>query len=119
MEPVLKLEPEHGCWASIHWRIEMPIETDFDLLTRRILAEAYEARCDCPMLKVLRSREGHEIILVPRTGRTQIRVSTEVPEGQRSAQAEVLFSLLRTCFQDVSPAADEAPPSRIGRARYA
>jgi len=104
MERDLRLEPEHGCWARINWRIEMPVQTDFARLARQIVASGFEARCDCDMLKVLRDRDGHEIILVPRTGRTQIRISTLVPEDERPEAAERLFGRLETCYHSLRQA---------------
>lgn len=119
MEPDLKLEPEHGCWANIHWRVELPVETDFELLTTSVLARGFEPRCSCPMLKVLRNKEGHEIILVPRTGRTQIRISTEVAEDRRSDQARALFTELSACYLETLAASSGTARQEINRSRCA
>jgi hypothetical protein len=46
------------------------------------------------MLRTLRSPEGHEIVIVPRTGRVQIRVHYLTPEEERRIAAEGVFAVL-------------------------
>jgi hypothetical protein len=61
----------------------------------KILSEKGFAPAPSPgVLRLLRTKEGHEILFVPRTGRVQIRVHYLTPEEGRRLVAERIFVLL-------------------------
>jgi hypothetical protein len=90
----MELTRDLGCSQSLNWRSDLPPGSDCDVLVK-ILSEKGFALAPSPsMLRLIRSKEGHEILFVPRTGRVQIRVHYLTPEQGRRLVAERLFVLL-------------------------
>jgi hypothetical protein len=89
----MQLEREVTCLRSLTWRCDLPPDLAPRVLDR-LLAEGWGTVHGSPGLSVIRSAELHEIVLVLRSGRVQIRVHYTVPEDERRHAAERVFVAL-------------------------
>lgn len=105
----LAVEREPGCCGELEWRVEVPAATDLEAAAQRLMALGYEPRCQAPGLHVLRHPQRHEIVLVTRTLRVQLRVYFHTPEAARTAAAQLLAGDLAACIGD--PGAGWSPPT--------
>ncbi len=91
----MELTRDQSCVDRINWRCDLPAgvsgEALFDCLSK--LAD-HQVEGPGPLLFVLRTPGQHRILIVPRTGRVQIRVSYEVPKLDRRLAAEGVFAAL-------------------------
>lgn len=91
----MELTREQSCFRSLNWRCDLPAGGDLDALTGALSGAGFtESSSPGGHLRVLRAAEGHEIVIVPRTGRVQIRVHYLTAEGERRRTAEQVFCLL-------------------------
>ncbi len=104
----LSISPEPGCCGQLNWRLDLPVDSDFDRLRQQLESVGYRAACRHSFLVVLRHREGHEIAIVPRTGRVQLRVDRLTAEGERATVAAGIAGDLATAMD----ASSVAQPSR-------
>jgi len=91
-------EREHGCCGGLNWRVDLPAEADPALVAHRLVRMGYTARCEMPSLKVVRHPDGHEIAIVPRSGRVQLRVYMLTPVADRERVATELAADLLACL---------------------
>lgn len=80
----LRPQPEPGCAGELAWRLELPAGTDLAPRIAGFIELGYRVRCMDEVLQVLRHPEGHELVLVPRTGRVQLRVYARTPRQDRA-----------------------------------
>jgi hypothetical protein len=86
------LEREHGCLGNLQWRCDLACGSDWEALFRGLGELGYRLRCRLPFLVNLRHPEEHEIVVVPATGRVQLRVHYLTEAPRREAVARRLFS---------------------------
>ncbi|HEY0190387.1 MAG TPA: hypothetical protein VGC42_04645 [Kofleriaceae bacterium] len=87
----LVLTREVSCIRSLAWRCDLPIATDWSRLIAALIAGGLVELPAARGLHRLGSSTGDEILLVPISGRVQIRVHYTVPEHERRFAAERLF----------------------------
>jgi hypothetical protein len=105
----IELTREPGCCGELAWRLDLSPDRDFSAVARGLIDRGYEGRCLSQMLKVLRHPQGHEVVLVPRTGRVQLRVYYLTAHEDRPVAAEAMF---RDLVAALTPAgAEEDSPS--------
>lgn len=93
----MELTRDLSCFRGLNWRSDLPAGSDCDELAAALSGRGFVAVAGPSALRLLRSREGHELLLVPRTGRVQIRVHYLTPQEERRWAAERVFaSLVRT-----------------------
>lgn len=83
---VLTRDP--ACFRALSWVIELvdPI-TDWDEFHSRLLAKGWCESTRLPRLWDLRQPEGHRLVVIPGTGRLQLRLHFLVPADERRAKA--------------------------------
>ncbi len=98
----LAISPEPGCCGQLNWRLDLPADSDFDRLQRELELIGYRAACHHAFLIVLRHPDRHEIAIVPRTGRVQVRVDRMTAQGERATVADGLVADLATAMAEAS-----------------
>ncbi len=109
------LTREHGCLGNFQWRCRLSGTVNAQALARALANRGYARRTCLPFLQVLRLPSGHEIVIVPATGRVQLRVGYLTPETQRTAAALDLFQDLLQSVQQISDI--KSPLSFAGKCR--
>lgn len=84
------LHRDHGCRRDLLWRMELPVSVDVGALADRLVGEGWRDRSPAPQVRTLEGPDGHGLVLIPRTGRIQIRVHYLVAHGERFAAAEAV-----------------------------
>lgn len=88
----MKLERDHNCVRNMNWRSDVePTQVD-PLIASLLKGGRYRKVDSMPFLITLEGPDQTRILLVPRTGRVQIRVSYEVAEDQRRFKAEAVYT---------------------------
>lgn len=91
----MELTRDQSCVDRINWRCDLPPTMSGDALFERLSKlEGYRVEGPGPLLYVVRGPDQHQILIVPRTGRVQIRVSYDVPKLERRLAAEKVFATL-------------------------
>lgn len=94
----MKLDLEAGCIDLLKWRCDLDPGLDFAALTLRLRERGFRAAVFDEHLVVLDGEDGVQLVLVPRTGRVQIRVGLLTPKSRRLQVArDVLETLERAC----------------------
>lgn len=68
------LSRDPGCLRDLLWRIELPRPQDAGPLADRLEALGWQENSRVPQVRDLEGPAGHRLVIVPRTGRIQIRV---------------------------------------------
>lgn len=97
-----ELAEEAGCCDLLHWRCSWPAEM---ARAERLLDLGYRPHCRHPALAVYRHPDEHEVVLVPRTGRVQIRVDLGVEREKRRQVALAIHADLRRVLLETPVAA--------------
>lgn len=98
---VTPAEPEPGCVGVLNWRSSIEPPYVVPLGEALAAAPSWAMRAShVPVLIVLRRNDRTEILLVPKTGRIQIRVDHAVPQEKREA-------IIHSAMADVQEAADK------------
>lgn len=90
----MELVRDLSCFRGLNWRCDLPPGSDCEVLALRLGPAGWTSAPSVAKLLLLRSAEGHEILLVPRTLRVQIRVHYLTPEAERRLTAERAFVAL-------------------------
>ncbi len=94
----LALTREVSCIRSLAWRCDLPVATDWPRLVAALVAAGLAVQPASRGLHRLATPDGDEILLVPGTGRVQLRVHYTIPEHDRRFAAERLFQRLVYAF---------------------
>lgn len=90
----LVLTREVTCIRSLAWRCDLPVQIGWERLKEELLrSELKEAPTVRGLIRLL-NQGGDELVLVPASGRVQLRVHYTVPESERRFAAERLFQML-------------------------
>ncbi len=100
----MQLEREVTCLRSLNWRCDL-LPGRGPLVLEHLLRNGWSAIPGPPGLSVIRHADLHEIALVVRSGRVQIRVHYTVPEAERRQAAERVFVALVRATLGVSSGA--------------
>jgi hypothetical protein len=88
----MKLERDHNCVRNMNWRSDVePAQVD-PLIVSLTKGGRYRKLNSMPFLVTLEGPDQTRVLLVPRTGRVQIRVSYEVAEEERRFKAEAVYA---------------------------
>lgn len=85
----MNLERDHGCFADLHWRLDVGREVDWTRVEGQ-LAGGIAVEDSPSFLRVWRADGGHQVVIVPRTGRIQIRLDPVVARDERAETARRL-----------------------------
>ncbi|MCA9648839.1 MAG: hypothetical protein KC501_02970 [Myxococcales bacterium] len=90
----LGLRRDHGCMHDLQWRLDLPPGLGTEGLERRLAGHGFVAKAPGPGVLVFDGCSGHVLVIVPRTGRVQIRVDCGVPRERRPRVAAELAQML-------------------------
>lgn len=101
------LTRDQGCRRDLLWRLELR-GADLGELAKELLRIGWRDRSLAPEVRDLESPEGHAVVLVPRTGRVQLRVFYLTPhsdrnEAARNLQRQVLELVSEATHRTVNP----------------
>lgn len=88
------LTREVTCVRSLAWRSDLPTTIDWPRLGAALEAAGLRPRPAVGAMQRFVTARGDELVLIPTTGRVQLRVHYSVPEHDRRFAAERLFLLL-------------------------
>ena len=93
--PGYLLEPDAGCMRGLQWRLTggWPQPLDAVRVARLLEARAGVESTHHPGVLLLNHPDGHQWVVVPRTGRVTVRVHPAVPHEHRKASAQQLARL--------------------------
>ena len=91
LTPRVRLDADHACFRRLGWRLTL-LDRALDPLRAApaLVAAGYADLSRAVPLLELRHPRGHRVVLVPRTGRVQIRLDVETPPADRVAVAAAL-----------------------------
>ncbi len=90
----LALTREVTCIRSLAWRCDLPVATPWPMLAAALEAGGLAPRPPVGTMLRFVAPDGDELVLVPHTGRVQLRVHYTVPEHDRRFAAERLVQRL-------------------------
>lgn len=97
-QAALNLRLEVGCMNNLLWRVDLPADVDAAEATRRLVAGPWELGRQVHGIVYFEDPLGHQLVLVERTGRLQLRLSymfaPELRERVAVVVAEALERLL-------------------------
>ncbi len=82
----LRLRVRNGCRRWLTWECELPQE-DVRSLPKRLLARGFSDVSQFERVAELIDEHGHAVVIVPSTGRVQIRVHYLTPHEERQQAA--------------------------------
>lgn len=91
----LKVDP--SCYRALRWRMDFDLEAEGMLtLGSALKKKGFKSITDVlfPALISLESAAGHQIVLVTKTGRIQIRIHYETEENMRLAEAQQIANIV-------------------------
>ncbi len=93
----MKLKKSGGCFRNIRWMLDLEEETVEDFIEKIKKSSLFRETVSPLGDRLLRFKDndGNEIIVVPSTGRTEIRLHYLIPESERKAKAEEILKKLR------------------------
>ncbi|MEZ4398431.1 MAG: hypothetical protein R3B06_00325 [Kofleriaceae bacterium] len=86
------IERDHGCFRGLSWRAEIAAG-DGQGLRARLGAMLEDVTRDARLI-AMRTVEGHHVIVVPATGRVQVRLDLECARERRGELALALARLV-------------------------
>jgi hypothetical protein len=90
----LVLTREVTCIRSLAWRCDLPVQLPWERLKDELAASGLTSRPAVRGLVRYANPTEDELVLVPASGRVQLRVHYTVPEQERRFAAERLFQTL-------------------------
>lgn len=84
------LHRDPSCLRDLLWRIALSSPEDAARLADRLQACGWQPQTTVPQVRDLEGPEGHRLVIVPRTGRVQLRVHyLTAPRARRDAARSV------------------------------
>lgn len=83
------LSRDFGCRKNLLWRVDLE-GVDVVQLAETLSAEGWRERSSVPQVRDMESPAGHGVVLVPRTGRIQIRIHYLTPHEDREQAARAV-----------------------------
>ncbi len=90
----LVLTREATCIRSLAWRCDLPVQLSWARLQDELVVSGLVSRPTVRGLVRYANVTQDELVLVPASGRVQLRVHYTVPEQERRFVAEMLFQTL-------------------------
>lgn len=95
---MLPLQRDHSCMKHLAFRMDLRSPSLAEVFRTIALELGFVEEVPIPGLSKLCSPEGHEILLVARTGRAQLRVSYMTPHERRRHVAEDVYCRIARSF---------------------
>jgi hypothetical protein len=99
----LALSRDPGCLGQLGWRTQLPPGADLGTTVDRLVAAGMIVRIRSTALCLLRHPDGHELVLVPATGRVAIRVDYRTEVDRREGVVRALADLVGEALSPAAP----------------
>lgn len=86
----MSLTRDPSCMRDMLWRIQLE-GADLREIAGKLEADGWVDRSRLPLLVDLHGPEGHALVMVPRTGRVQLRLHYLTPAEVRPGAAEGVY----------------------------
>ncbi len=86
---MVRIEPAPSCLLGLHWELSFT-QLQTDDVVRAIVAMGYSDKTRMPAVRTFASSTGERLIVIPKTGRVQLRLDFETPKSERSSRAVVI-----------------------------
>jgi hypothetical protein len=93
-EDGLRVELDHGCFAEMTWRMSFAQPLDVNALVDSLLSAGFRDATRFPRVREIEEPAGHRLVLVPTTGRIQLRLHYLTAQGRRREEAIRIARLL-------------------------
>lgn len=90
----MKLELGHSCYRHLTWECVGGTRADATLLAAALPSLGYIDKSYDALIRIFISVDEHTIVLIPRTGRIQIRIHYLTPVDTRADAAEKVMTKL-------------------------
>jgi hypothetical protein len=98
----LRLTLAHSCHRELTWECELPQRSDAEHLASALRASNYLDESHSAAVLEFVDAQGHRIVLVPRSGRVQLRIHYLTPLPARSGAARTLAEALQALLQSAA-----------------
>ncbi len=103
------LEQDHGCYFGLSWRCSFDPPVSPEQLVEGLCAAGWKDNsARNTLLYELRHRDGHTLVIVPRTGRVQLRLNYLVPREQRRVTVDAVFESIIRAIDRFTPSSRSA-----------
>ena len=89
-----ELERERACLPDLHWRVALPSGLEPGALIERLRQLGADDRSPNRLVRLFCLPSGHRVVLVPKTGRIQLRLCTTSVVAERVGLAQALAQSL-------------------------
>ena len=96
----MRLELGHSCYRNLNWECVGGTREQAVALADALPALGYVDESYDSFVRIFSSEDDHTIVLIPRTGRIQIRIHYLTPAGTRADAAAAVMFLLRHALSD-------------------
>ncbi len=102
----VQVEPDHGCVQGLRWRLVFEAGIDTDTLCTALGAMGLTDRATMPVVREFHHDKSRtRVVVVPRTGRVQLRVDIGVAPEERPT---VAVAFAQWIASQLAPARDAA-----------
>jgi len=109
--PKLRLSVGHGCHRLLVWDCVVPDRGEVPELVPRLAAKGYRDATRFELVRELYHPDHHSVVIVPRTGRVEIRVHYLTPLDRRAGEAHRVARDVAGCLAlGIEEARASAPP---------
>jgi len=95
----LGLSVGHSCRRLLYWECQAADKRQLETLALGLVARGYRDGSRSPFFRELWHPDEHSVLIVPRTGRVQIRVHYLTPLAEREAEARRVFGDIAACLE--------------------
>lgn len=99
----MQLRRDPGCIHGLTWRLQPRCDVDLARLLRAIGAAGWKESPGIGELLIYAIPGGHRLLLVPSTGRVQIRLDYRLDAAQRPLAAQAVVACLQRWMDDAGP----------------
>lgn len=113
----MQLRRDPGCIHGLTWRLRVERDGDLTKLLRAIGAAGWKESPGIGELLVYAVPGGHRLLLVPSTGRVQIRLDYRLGVAQRPLAAQAIVASLTRWMDAAGPHPAPAQPRSVEQAQ--
>jgi hypothetical protein len=89
----------HSCHRELTWECELPHRADAERLVAALRAADYVDESHSAAVLEFADPRGHRVVVVPRSGRVQLRIHYLTPLAARREAASALAAALQTLLR--------------------
>lgn len=113
----MQLRRDPGCIHGLTWRLQPRCDVDLARLLRGVAAAGWKESPGIGELLIYAIPGGHRLLLVPSTGRVQIRLDYRLGVAQRPLAAQAIVASLTRWMDAAGPHPAPAQPRSVEQAQ--